>query len=101
METIITIANLSDVERGAFIIIYEDEKPIDSGIILEIRKSQNVILFESASKKEQAILSFISSNDYNVWFPAFEGPNHKLCYSRRGSCYSLRETDRRIPLRLQ
>lgn len=100
MRRIITITDIPD-SKGTFVIIYEGEKAIDSGIITETQESQGLIVFKSASKKEEEPMSLIWNSNYEGWSPAFEGPmTGQMVFSQRGACYNLRENERRIPIAL-
>lgn len=98
MKKIISITDISDLENGTFVIIYEDLKAIDSGVITEMQESQGLIVFKSASKKEEP-MPLIWNSTYDGWSPAFEDPvTGQMIFSQRGACYSLKEDERRIPL---
>lgn len=98
MERIISITDIPDLESGTFVIIYEGLKAIDSGVITEMQESQGLIVFKSASKKEEP-MSLIWNSTYDGWSPAFEDPmTCQMVFSQKGACYSLKEDERRIPL---
>ena len=100
MKTI-TIQNFGELGVGTFLLIYENEVPVDSGVILEIEKGKkNTLTFKSASKKDEPKLLLGTDKDTDIWFPVFEDLDHELCFSRRGPFYKLVESQRRIPLRL-
>jgi len=98
MERIISITDIPDLESGTFVIIYEGLKAVDSGVITETKESQGLIVFKSASKKEDP-MPLIWNSNYSGWSPAFEDPmTYKMVFSQRGACYGLKEDERRIPL---
>jgi|GEM_PF-5304191 hypothetical protein len=98
MEKVFTISDIPSA-KGTFVIIYEGGKPIDSGIIIETQESQAVIVFKSASKKEEESMPLAWNGFYNGWSPSFEDPmTGRTVFSSRGACYSLIEDDRRIPI---
>lgn len=99
MKTI-TIHNFSELEVGTFIVIYENETPVDSGVILEIKGSGNTLSFKSASKKGEPELLLGTDKDLDIWFPLFEDLDRELCFSKNGPFYKLVESKRRIPLHL-
>ena len=96
----ITIQNFGELGVGTFLLIYENEVPVDSGEILEIKGSRNTLTFKSASKKGEPELLLGTDKDLEIWFPVFEDLDHELCFSRNGPFYKLVESQRRIPLRL-
>ena len=98
MERIISITDIPNLESGTFVIIYEGLKAIDSGVITETQESKGLIVFKSASKKEE-LMPLIWNSEYDGWAPAFEDPmTSRMVFSQRGACYSLKEDERRIPL---
>ena len=98
MKKIISITDLPHLEKGTFVIVYEGLKAIDSGVITETQESQGLIVFKSASKKEDPMPLMWNSN-YSGWSPSFEDPmTDKMVFSQRGACYGIKEDERRIPL---
>lgn len=98
MKKIITINDLPDLETGTFVILYEGLKTVNSGVITEMQESQELIVFKSASKKEEP-MPLIWNSTYDGWSPAFEDPvTGQMVFSQRGTCYNLKEDERRIPL---
>lgn len=96
MEKEVIAANIESLERGTFIIMYEEDSPVDSGIILDVNRFEKVIEF--LSNKQECTLSLIGDPESNIWHISHEDLDGRPCFSQRGSAYTIRENDRRIPL---
>jgi len=95
--TITDIINLKDT----FVILYEGEKAIDYGIIIEVQDSQGLITFKSSAKKDEEPTPLMWCEECNAWAPSFREPmTSKMVFSKKGDFYSLVENKRRMPVAL-
>lgn len=102
MERNLTAADLPDLEIGTYVIIYEDQKPVDSGIVMGANSFLNTldlrITSNPAHNPSKPALTFVFKTEVDAWFLRFEGLANQQCHNPQGPSYILKETDRRIPL---
>jgi hypothetical protein len=96
MERNLTAVDLPDLEIGTYVIIYEGEKPLDSGIVMGANSFLNTVDLKSTS--DQSTSTFVFKTEIDAWFLRFEGLANQQCYNPKGPSYFLKETDRRIPI---